>query len=342
MSITTKLTLVVALLAGLLIAGAGYTTLVLKESRDLTVVRDHGRLIVSMLKAAAESDLRNHGQLGVVADIASQKAGQTAVFYGRDGRAIAPVPTDAEPEINLRARKVIESKQAKETVEKINKREAYVLRSPLWTRGGLVAGAVELRVDLHDALNRRSWLRPVLIIAGGLMALFVLIIALYAYRSMGPLGQGAYQRHEPQNTVLYQLVEEHLNTLLLDAQLRSEHGYGYPQFVEKTFRNYVDCGRLELGFCRVVCPSCGYERLRAFSCKCRGVCPSCDARRMNDSAAHLVDRVLPTAPYRQFVLTFPIQVRLLLLRDPKLLSFALSAHKEFSAPGEAWGGETMR
>jgi hypothetical protein len=139
-----------------------------------------------------------------------------------------------------------------------------------------------------------------------------------------PLGQGAYQRHEPQNTVLYQLVEEHLNTLLLDAQLRSEHGYGYPQFVEKTFRNYVDCGRLELGFCRVVCPSCGYERLRAFSCKCRGVCPSCDARRMNDSAAHLVDRVLPTAPYRQFVLTFPIQVRLLLLRDPKLLSFALS------------------
>ncbi len=185
MSITTKLTLVVALLAGLLIGGAGYTTLVLKESRDLRVVRDHGRLLVSMLKTAAEADLRNHGQLGVIADIVSQKTGQTAVFYGRDGRAIAPVPTDAVPEINLRVRKVIESKLPKETVEKTNKREAYVLRSPLWTGRGLVAGAVELRVDLHDALNRRSWLRPVLIIAGGLMALFVLIIALYANRSMG-------------------------------------------------------------------------------------------------------------------------------------------------------------
>lgn len=44
---------------------------------------------------------------------------------------------------------------------------------------------------------------------------------------------------------------------------------------------------------------------------------------MSDTAAHLVDRVLPTAPYRQFVLTFPIPIRLLLLRDAKLVSFAL-------------------
>jgi hypothetical protein len=138
-----------------------------------------------------------------------------------------------------------------------------------------------------------------------------------------PVAKGVYQRHEPQNTVLYHVVEEHLNTLLLDAQLRSEHGYGYPQFIEKTFRTYIDCGRIELGFCRVVCLSCKYERIRAFSCKCRGVCPSCDARRMNDTAAHLVDRVLPMAPYRQFVLTFPVPLRLLLLRDPKLVSFAL-------------------
>lgn len=139
-----------------------------------------------------------------------------------------------------------------------------------------------------------------------------------------PLAKGVFQRHEPQKTVLYQLVERHLNTLLLDAQLRSEHGYGYPQFVERTFRSYIDCGRIELGFCRVVCPSCNYEHLRAFSCKCRGVCPSCDARRMSDTAAHLADRVLPTAPYRQFVLTFPIPIRLRLMRDPKLLRFALT------------------
>ncbi|MBK1650193.1 hypothetical protein CKO36_16715 [Rhabdochromatium marinum] len=31
----------------------------------------------------------------------------------------------------------------------------------------------------------------------------------------------------------------------------------------------------------------------AFSCKGRGVCPSCNTRRMAETAAHLVDHVLP-------------------------------------------------
>jgi len=44
----------------------------------------------------------------------------------------------------------------------------------------------------------------------------------------------------------------------------------------------------------VSCPSCGFERAVAFSCKKRGgICPSCMGRRMNDTAIHLVDRVLP-------------------------------------------------
>jgi len=41
---------------------------------------------------------------------------------------------------------------------------------------------------------------------------------------------------------------------------------------------------------------------------------------MADSAAHLVDRVLPIVPYRQWVLSLPIPVRLLLLRQPKLVT----------------------
>lgn len=45
--------------------------------------------------------------------------------------------------------------------------------------------------------------------------------------------------------------------------------------------------------------------LVAFSCKRRGICPSCTARRMADTAAYLVDRVLPSAPYRQWVLSLP-------------------------------------
>jgi hypothetical protein len=41
---------------------------------------------------------------------------------------------------------------------------------------------------------------------------------------------------------------------------------------------------------------------------------------MADTAAHLVDRVLPAVPYRQWVLSLPIPVRLLLLREPALVT----------------------
>ena len=44
---------------------------------------------------------------------------------------------------------------------------------------------------------------------------------------------------------------------------------------------------------------------------------------MADTAAHLVDRVLPVVPYRQWVLTLPIPVRLRLLRNPLLVSQGL-------------------
>ena len=43
---------------------------------------------------------------------------------------------------------------------------------------------------------------------------------------------------------------------------------------------------------------------------------------MNDCAAHLVDRVLPRANYRQWVVTFPRRVRYHLAADPKLASRA--------------------
>ena len=60
----------------------------------------------------------------------------------------------------------------------------------------------------------------------------------------------------------------------------------------------------------------------AFSCKGR-VCPSCWARRTAETAADLVDRVLPVAPYRQWVLTFPWELRFLLAVEPEFLSETL-------------------
>jgi len=125
-----------------------------------------------------------------------------------------------------------------------------------------------------------------------------------------------YRPRAPQKTVLHQIVREHLETLLAEAALRSEDGRGYPRFVEREFRRYLDCGCLGRGFARVKC-RCGYERLLPFSCKGR-LCPCCQARRMHDLALHLCDRVVPSVPLRQWVLSVPRALRFPLVRDPKL------------------------
>ena len=44
---------------------------------------------------------------------------------------------------------------------------------------------------------------------------------------------------------------------------------------------------------------------------------------MSDTAAHLVDRVFPRVPVRQWVLSLPRPMRYVLARDAKLLSRAL-------------------
>ncbi|XYI04161.1 transposase zinc-binding domain-containing protein [Sorangium sp. So ce1128] len=102
-------------------------------------------------------------------------------------------------------------------------------------------------------------------------------------------------------------MREHLETFL--ATVREERGRSLPRYIEQELRRYLRCGLLPWGFARVVCPTCRKEILVACSCKCRGACPSCSARRMCDSAAHLVEHVLPDVPVRQWVLTAPPEVR---------------------------------
>jgi site-specific recombinase XerD len=70
-------------------------------------------------------------------------------------------------------------------------------------------------------------------------------------------------------------------------------------------------GRLEYGFLRGRYMSCHLERLAAFSCKHRGFCPNCGARRMVESAALLVDDILPQAAVRRWLLSFPYVLRFL-------------------------------
>jgi len=138
----------------------------------------------------------------------------------------------------------------------------------------------------------------------------------HAGAASAPLVTG-YRRREPEKTVLYAIVRDHLETFLDEPRRRD--GDGYPAFLEREFRRYLDCGLLARGFARLRCPECGFERLVAFSCKGR-LCPSCVGRRMADIAASLVDELLPEAPYRQWVLTFPYVLRFRLAVDRALFS----------------------
>ena len=103
----------------------------------------------------------------------------------------------------------------------------------------------------------------------------------------------------------------------------ASHGKYLPAYVTKEFAEYLKCGRLEHGFLRVRCDSCHDEKLVAFSCKKRGFCPSCGARRMADSAALLVDEILPHQPMRQWVLSFPFPLRFLFASNPKAMTGVL-------------------
>ena len=56
-------------------------------------------------------------------------------------------------------------------------------------------------------------------------------------------------------------------------------------------RRYLECGILAHGFARARCEMCGLGFWVAYSRTGRGVCPSCNARRMVETAAHMVEHV---------------------------------------------------
>ena len=132
---------------------------------------------------------------------------------------------------------------------------------------------------------------------------------------MGALRLDTRQRRTPERTVLYQVLADNLETFL--ERVAQNDFRTLPRFVERELRAFLDCGILARGLCRVHCTTCGKDDLVAFSCKGRGFCPSCGTRRMVDTAAWLVDRVLPEVPVRQWVLALPHRIRFLCAYDPE-------------------------
>ena len=91
-------------------------------------------------------------------------------------------------------------------------------------------------------------------------------------------------------------VQQHATTFI--GQAEDAAGADLPQFVKDEFDAFLECSILALGFLRLGRGDCGHDKLVAFSCELRGFCPSCGARRMAQTAAHLVDHVIPHVPVR--------------------------------------------
>ena len=130
-----------------------------------------------------------------------------------------------------------------------------------------------------------------------------------------------YERHRPEQSTLYRLVQQHAASFF--AHTEASTGGELPRFVKDEFDAFLECGILAHGFLRLRCGECGHDKLLAFSCKRRGFCPSCGARRMSQTAAHLVDHVIPHVPVRQWVLSLPIPLRVLLAAQPELVTSVL-------------------
>jgi hypothetical protein len=134
----------------------------------------------------------------------------------------------------------------------------------------------------------------------------------------GYAGPGVYAPRRPQQTVLYKLVQDNLETWLATRREACLDDDPIPTYVEKAFRNYLLCGIWAAGLVKYVCPDgCDHAVCVALSCRTRGLCPSCGAKSMAITAMHLEQHVLPRVGFRQWVISFPKRVRYFLQHDSR-------------------------
>lgn len=131
---------------------------------------------------------------------------------------------------------------------------------------------------------------------------------------------GVYRPRRPQETAFYRLVEDWIETFLLQANdpIYSSSP-SVPSYAETAMRDFLKCGLASYGLAIVKCDACGRAMAIPFSCKRRCPCPSCSARFMSRTAARLVEEVVPEVPVRQWVLTLPKRLRFFLDKDRKVL-----------------------
>ena len=127
-----------------------------------------------------------------------------------------------------------------------------------------------------------------------------------------------YTRHQPEKTVLYQVIRDNLDIFLSRTEAP------LPSYVIEEFSAFLDCGILSKGFVRLLCESCKKDLALPFSCKKRGFCPSCAGKRMAEAEIHLLQEVLPEENVRQWVISLPIAMRFWVSKNRDLLNKTLT------------------
>src|SRR5262249_53469398 len=117
-----------------------------------------------------------------------------------------------------------------------------------------------------------------------------------------------YAPRDPSRTVLSTVIADHLETFLASCEAEPE-ATGLPAPIQREFYAYVPCGILADGLLRLGCDTCPQALRLPCSGKRRGLCPACAARRMAQTAAHLVACVLPWVPTRPWVVSVPVPLR---------------------------------
>jgi signal transduction histidine kinase len=181
MSIAKKVTLVVSLLALCLLAATGYAAILMREQESQNQTRAHARLMAEAFRLSAEGTLESLGHLKAL-ERSLRNQDWSVSFFDREGRAV--VPAERAPVVNARARRMMERNQPEEEIAE----GAYAYRIPLHHRDRVVGG-LELRIDLTSVLPR-DLPRIAMLVAGGLLAIFALLVGVFSRTSIGrPIDQ---------------------------------------------------------------------------------------------------------------------------------------------------------
>jgi hypothetical protein len=134
-------------------------------------------------------------------------------------------------------------------------------------------------------------------------------------------GAGKYSRHQPEKTILYEVIQRNWETFQTQAE---ENGKTIAFYIKKEFQAYLQCGMLAFGLLRLKCSDCKHKNIVAVSCKKRGFCPSCCAKRMSESGIFMSEEVFPDVPVRQWVISVPFPLRYWMASRPALMTKILA------------------